>query len=132
MIVTGLDNREYKWNLYNIKKRAKVSSLHARAREILSNLFPCDIIVEEAQLPGIPRQILYVDFVVPSEKLIIEVQGEQHYRFNAFFHDNKTDFYKAVARDNLKKRFCEINDLTLIELPYTETDDEWRARISNY
>lgn len=131
MIVTGLDDKEYSWNLYNKKKRKKVSSLHERARLVLSELFPFEIIVEEALIPGV-RWLLYADFILPSLRIMVEVQGEQHYKFVPFFHDNKIEYYKAVARDNMKKQFCEINDITLIELPHTEDDNEWRKRIREH
>ena len=49
------------------------------------------------------------------EKLIIEVNGEQHYTFNKFFND-KT----LIIRDNIKKDFCKENNIEFIELKYNE------------
>jgi hypothetical protein len=52
------------------------------------------------------------------QKLIIEVNGEQHYSFNTFFND-KT----LIIRDNIKKEFCKHNNIIFIELNYKLLND---------
>ena len=52
------------------------------------------------------------------QKLIIEVNGEQHYSFNTFFND-KT----LIIRDNIKKEFCKHNNIIFIELNYNQLND---------
>jgi hypothetical protein len=52
------------------------------------------------------------------QKLIIEVNGEQHYSFNTFFND-KT----LIIRDNIKKEFCKHNNIIFIELNYKQLND---------
>lgn len=52
------------------------------------------------------------------QKLIIEVNGEQHYSFNTFFND-KT----LIIRDNIKKEFCKHNNIIFIELKYNQLND---------
>jgi hypothetical protein len=49
------------------------------------------------------------------KKLIIEVNGDQHYIFNKFFND-KT----LMIRDNVKKDFCKKYHIEFIELKYNE------------
>jgi len=49
------------------------------------------------------------------KKLIIEVNGNQHYVFNKFFND-KT----LITRDNIKKDFCKKYNIEFIELRYNE------------
>ena len=138
MKVLGLDGREHSWNLTKSKYRfgkKKCSKNHKKARFVLKDLFPHDIILEEVTLPGSTttarKKPLYADFFLPSQNLIIEVHGEQHYTYNNFFYKTKQEFYRAKARDRDKSRWFEINSITLITLSYLETEDEWRERIIN-
>ena len=134
MKIIGLDNKEYSWRFtkYN-RQREDCSLLHLRARKILYDLFPFDIIYEEVVLPGIYTEIniksLIADFYIHRPRLMIEVQGEQHYNFNRFFYGNKLEYFRARKLDTLKKKWCQINNITLIELPYNETDEQWRKKI---
>ena len=133
MKITGLDGREYNWNVTKYKAREKCSKLHARAREVLTAAFPYDIIYEELTLPGSKdeRQTkpLYADFFVVPRQLMVEVQGEQHYKFNSHFFDNKMLFFRAQARDRLKQEWCDLNEILLVQLPYNESDEQWLERI---
>lgn len=136
MKVIGLDEKEYNLNfIVNSSVREKVSSYHQAARTLIKSMFPMERVYEEVTLPGTSTQVnkkaLYADFFIPNLRIVIEVQGEQHYLFSPFFHNSKKDFYLSLARDRDKKEFCRINGFTLIELPYTENIDEWRQRISS-
>jgi len=98
----------------------------------LKEIFPYDRILEEVTLPGTKtgsrRSLLYADLYVPNRSLIVEVHGEQHFKFNSFFHKDKMAFFKAQARDKDKRAWCDLNDMTLIELNYNESEDEWRTK----
>lgn len=50
---------------------------------------------------------------------LIEYQGKQHYEPSSKF-GGKKGFYQQQYNDNKKRRFCQQNDFTLIEIPYTE------------
>lgn len=129
--VIGLDNKEYKLILSN-KKRIVCSEHHLRARKLLKKIFPLELIFEEVALPGSStKKQLFADFYIHSIKLMIEVNGEQHYSKNSFFHRNRADFIKGKLRDKNKQNWCEINNISLIVLPYMENDDEWRKRIED-
>ena len=54
----------------------------------------------------------YVDFIV-------EYQGRQHYEASSKF-GGKRGLYQQQHNDNKKRRFCALNDIKLIEIPYTE------------
>ena len=54
----------------------------------------------------------YVDF-------IIEYQGRQHYEASSKF-GGKRGLYQQQHNDNKKRRFCALNDIRLVEIPYTE------------
>ena len=130
MKIIGLDGKTYTWNLTNHvpykDDERPLSQHHVRARSLLTSEFPYDRILEEVPLPGCG---LYADFYIPKRKLMIEVHGSQHYKFNSFFFKSKADFYRSKARDRKKSSWADINSITYIELPHTENDDEWRKRI---
>jgi hypothetical protein len=115
MKVVGLDGQEHRINLTKYKPKEKCSKLHARARILLAKEFPCDIIYEEVPLPGCKdeRQTrpLFADFLVASRDIVVEVQGEQHYKFNNFFFNNKLEFFRAQARDRKKREWCDVNEI---------------------
>lgn len=77
--------------------------------------------------------LLLFDFCIPALRIMIEVQGEQHYKFVQFFHGMIDNFNKAKARDNLKKEWCSKNGYSLIYFEYKEipklTSLEFRDRI---
>lgn len=54
----------------------------------------------------------YIDY-------IIEYQGKQHYIASPKF-GGKKGLYQQQFNDNMKRRFCALNNLKLIEIPYTE------------
>jgi|TARA_R110000744_G_scaffold86368_19_gene168855 very-short-patch-repair endonuclease len=134
LIINGLDGKEYSWNPSTSEaKCSKRSSLHIKAKDLLDKLFPYDRILEEVSLAGSKterrRSTLRADLFIPNRNLIIEVHGEQHYKFNKFFYKDKLSFYRAKARDSEKKEWCHLNDITLIEFNYNEDLDEWRRKI---
>lgn len=128
MKIRGLDSKDYIWNLalYRNNRRDNCSSLHDKARTLLYKLFPCDKILEEVPLPGTG---LYADFYINSRKLMIEVNGEQHYKENGFFHKTSMSFYKGMYRDKNKLKWCELNNIVLVALRFDEDEHEWTDRI---
>lgn len=101
------------------KQRTNSSNLHKKIREEIESVYPYDKYIEEFPLPG-TKPKLYADFFIPSRKIIIECQGDQHYEYTPFFHKNKYQFYKSQANDRIKREWCEENEIELIEV--TEND----------
>ena len=134
MKVVGFDGREYSWNLVNhvplFDDERSRSKLHIKVRGLLTELFPFDRILDEVPLPGSGKRALVADFCVPSRKLIIEAHGKQHYEFNSFHYKNHLEFLHAQSRDRRKKEWCDLNQITLIELSYKESENEWRTKIT--
>lgn len=66
---------------------------------------------------------LRFDFVIfdDDDKIdfIIEYQGKQHYEPSQKF-GGKKGFYQQQYNDNLKRRFCALHELKLIEIPFTD------------
>ena len=52
---------------------------------------------------------------------LIEFQGKQHYEPSSKF-GGKKGLYQQQFNDNKKRRFCALNDIRLIEIPYYEED----------
>lgn len=52
-------------------------------------------------------------------KIGVEYNGEQHYKYIPYFHKSKDAFYNTKYRDDIKKRLCIENNVTLIVVPYT-------------
>ena len=135
----GFDGRERRWNLskgvVSGDDARPRSNLHILARKILRSEFPYDRILEEVPLPGSHKpsrkSTLFVDFLIPSEFLAVEVHGRQHFEFVAHFHGDMQGFRKAKARDRDKSCWFEMNSIALITLNYSETENEWRERIIN-
>lgn len=125
----GLDEKEY--NLKLRKNNGKFrSSYHQKAYELIKKLYPLYSCYEETKLCG-TKNDLYVDIFIPSIGLAIEVQGIQHTEFNPFFHQNIAGFARAKARDNEKKEWCNLNNITLVELAYNETEEQWTNKLLN-
>jgi len=58
-----------------------------------------------------------LDFYNANKKLAIEVDGNQHYKFNKFFHSNsRQNFLSQLQRDEKKEYFCEINQIRLVRI----------------
>lgn len=133
--IQGLDSKQYVWNpLASASKNVNRSKLHEKARNLLAELYPYDTILEEVALPGSKDQFgkrnLKADIFLPARRILVEVHGEQHFKFNGFFFKNKLEYYKAKARDSDKRFWCEINNIELIELNYNEGIDDWRRKIN--
>ena len=137
MKVVGMNGREYRIDLKKYIVRGddtkKRSSYHLRARDILRETFKGYSVLEEVKLPGSrnpsKKSALFLDFLIPSVMIGFEVHGKQHYEFCSFFHKTKAGFYGHKRRDAIKKEWCEINEVTLVEFSYLDSDEEWRDKI---
>jgi len=59
------------------------------------------------------------DFYIESLNLIIEYDGEQHYKFINLFHDGDINNYKdQVRRDQLKTKYCRDNGINLLRITF--------------
>jgi len=119
MRVKDLDGGEYKWNPKN-SPRSVHSKLHTRVKEILTSNFPLLPIMEEVSIKPYFHKTLYMDFYIPSYKICIEVHGAQHYIYNAFYHGSSAMFLRLKHNDVLKRQWCELNNIELLELKYDE------------
>ena len=73
----------------------------------------------------LPNKRWRYDFYIPSENLIIEVQGVQHYKFVEYFHKTKENFYKQANDYNSKWAYARLKlGINFIEVNYKEGDPE--------
>jgi hypothetical protein len=65
---------------------------------------------------------LPIDFFIPDYNMLIEYQGEQHYKpvqFGSMKSKQAQDAFKETRfRDKIKRRFCKDYGIILIEIPY--------------
>lgn len=87
------------------------AQLYAITRE----LFPDQRILREASPDWLGRMRL--DIYLPELKLVIEHQGEQHYRPVAVF-GGEAAHSRVVERDALKRQLCEANGVEVIDVRY--------------
>lgn len=132
MQIETLDGFFQNWQLTGHYAHAKLtnkSSLHLLARKLIVNQYPTLQLLEEVPIPVKKSENYFLDFYLPMLKTAIEVHGEQHYKFVAFYHNSQLGFLRSQKRDREKKEWCEINNITYIELPYNESENEWSERI---
>lgn len=77
-----------------------------------------DLCMEEMPLVG---TLMKFDLVNISKKIVCEVMGEQHTKFNKHFHGTKNKFLGQIKRDLKKHEWCELNGFTLVEV-YSEKE----------
>lgn len=134
MRIIDLDNKIVHWNLTGHIAKGRLqnkSSLHLVSRKIITQQFPTLQILEEVPIPLRKSETLYLDFYLPLIKTCIEVHGEQHFKYVAFYHQTILNFLKSKKRDQEKKEWCNKNNIAHIIFLYNESEEEWRQKINN-
>lgn len=132
ILVRTLDEQEKEWTIpERITKgnRRKTSKYHAQAKQLLREMYPTVRFYEEVPVPINSEKELYLDFYIPSLEMAIEVHGEQHYYHCVRFHKTKLEFLRAQYNDKLKAEWCELNNIKLIILPYSEKQ-QWQSLLT--
>lgn len=131
MKVVDLNGKESHWKLTgHTKTLGNKSSLHIKARELLQQLYPNVLRLEEVPIKVFPQKVLYLDFYLPLYNKAIEVHGQQHYAFSTMFHESRLAFKRQQLNDLLKEEWCEQNKIELIVLPFNEVS-RWTMLITN-
>lgn len=76
-------------------------------------------------LVGLKNTPLRFDFAILKENkilLLIEIDGEQHFKFTKHFHKTVFDFMKAREWDRKKNSYCLVKRIPLIRVPYWDLD----------
>lgn len=70
------------------------------------------------------RNNLYLDFFCPEQNLVIEMNGEQHYRYISYFHDiNGWSFEDQQIRDETVRTYCKEHHIHLLVIKFNQIED---------
>jgi len=98
------------------------SKIQKRVKDLLRQYWVADIVFEEIPVVGTR---LTIDFYNANKKIALEVDGNQHYKFNKFFHGNsRQNFLSQLQRDEKKEYFCDINNIKLVRILESDKLDE--------
>lgn len=98
------------------------SKIQKKVKDLLYPHWIADIVFEEMPVLG-TRMTL--DFYNANRKMAVEVDGNQHYQYNKFFHSNsRQNFLSQLQRDEKKEYFCEINQIRLVRILEKDTINE--------
>ena len=67
------------------------------------------------------KQLLPFDFYLPDYNICIECQGKQHFEIIDYFGGEER-FNYTKKHDNIKKEYCDNNNIKLVYIDYTEND----------
>ena len=133
MRISDLDGNVSKWRVEGATVRHNSerprSKLHLTARHLLTTLYPTLQISEEVPVELRKNKKVFVDFYINTIKTVVEVHGSQHYKFNSLYHSCAKDFLEQKKRDTELRDWCLLNNLTYIELPFNEDEEQWKSRI---
>jgi len=105
--------------LINWEKGSR-SKLQGKIKEFLKVFWDGDVVFEEFPVVGTR---LTLDFYNATKHIAIEVQGNQHTKYNKFFHKgNKMNYLHQLKRDDDKLAFCDLNSIKLIEVHEGQVD----------
>lgn len=60
---------------------------------------------------------LSYDFLI-GENILLEYNGEQHYKYSKFFYKNLHDFHRQLHHDWMKRNYAKKHNYNLITIPY--------------
>lgn len=67
------------------------------------------------------KKRLKFDFYLPSYKVIIEYDGEHHFKENKYFGVGNLEY--ITNNDNIKNQYCLDNNIRMIRIPYWDYND---------
>jgi hypothetical protein len=113
--LVGSQKRLSKPRRYLINWRTKSrSKIQFEAKKFLKTYWLHDVVFEEFPVAGTKMTL---DFYNATHKIAVEVQGGQHLKYTPYFHGkSKSNFLGQIRRDHEKQKFCEINNMKLVEI----------------
>ena len=90
------------------------SKFQFNVKKFLEPYWSRHVVFEEFPIVGTKMSL---DFFNANKKVAIEVQGGQHTKYVPYFHGgHKVNYLSQLERDHNKLKFCELNDILLIEI----------------
>lgn len=69
------------------------------------------------------RQHLMIDFYLPDYRMFIEMNGEQHYKYIACFHQDSWTFEDQQIRDESLRQYSKRHNVRLLVIKYNEINN---------
>src|SRR5688500_1701955 len=108
LIYTNCDKYKVKWDG---KSRSKYQY---EVKQFLKEHWSRHIVYEEFTVFG---SRMTLDFFNHHKRIAVEVQGEFHLGLSKFAHSgSSTVYWKQLDRDRRKARWCEANEIELVEI----------------
>lgn len=90
-----------------------LSKFQKAAKDFLRPYWRGMYVFEEFPLVG-TRQ--HFDIFNATQRIILELDGEQHRKFVPHFHGTRLKFTEQIKRDLMKEEFCERNNIDLVRI----------------
>lgn len=74
------------------------------------------------------KALLKFDFYLPELNILIEYQGEQHYKSVKKWGGEKS-FEDRIKKDNMKRDYCNKKNIRLIEIPYWDYNELCKEKL---
>ncbi len=103
--------------------RSNSSNLLKSVYNIVREIYPKEAIRQEETIK-IDNKTLFLDIYIPRFKVAIEVDGQQHYEFNKFYHADAAAFIRQKKNDKLKEEYCRESNISLVRIRYDEKVDK--------
>lgn len=89
------------------------SKFQKSVKDFLKPYWHVYVCLEEFRIPGTRCR---ADFINLSTKVMIEVNGSQHEKYNQFFHPTRLDYFNQIKRDVQKSEWAKQNGFKYIEI----------------
>lgn len=99
--------------------RSNSSELHKTVFQLVRECYPKESIKQE-ELIKIDGKQLFIDIYIPRLKLAFECDGIQHEQYSKFFHGDASKFKDQKANDELKNRYCELKNISLVRVRHND------------
>jgi len=126
MQIKTLDGYDLIWKPTGSNK--KISKLQERAIEIIRCTVPGILLLYEVAVPVQTDKTLWFDIFLLKQNIMVETQGAQHQSRIPFFQTKKK-YIEQQRNDQLKRDWCTLNNMILVELCHNETVEEWQIKI---
>lgn len=96
----------------NWDKKEK-SKFQTQVKDFLAPFLKNHIVYSEMPMLG---TLYRMDIYDATTRICYEAAGFQHEKFTPFFQKNRLGFLQQIKRDSNKARYCEINQIKLVEI----------------
>lgn len=123
----SFESKKKKKSKKSKKKKAKLNKHEEECRRIFERIFKCTFksvrpkwLKNPATKKNLELDGYNPDIITPKGKgLAFEYDGEQHAKFNPYFHKNGIDEFRyQVVKDNWKDQKCKERGVILIRIPH--------------